>query len=357
MCASFAMTSNAPQRRIAINGSLGEGGGQVLRTSLSLALMTGRSFTMTNIRQRRAKPGLMPQHLKAVEAASAIGMATVQGALLHSQTLSFEPKGINSGEFHFDIGTAGSTSLVLQTLLLPLSFAAAPSRVTVVGGTHVPLSPSFHFLEWHWNPYMHRIGFKMRLEMDAAGFYPRGGGRVRSAVEPAGKLVPLSLTHRGALRGIRGISGVAGLDIGVAERQRKQALRRIEPLSKDIDIDVVRLPSLSPGTFLLLLAEFESSQGCFCGLGARGKRAERVADEAVDDLLDFFGTDGAIDPHLADQLILPLALVPGTSELRTSRVTQHLVTNAEIVKMFLPVAIKIQGQVGQPGFVRIENSK
>ncbi len=353
MDAPSPMISHPPEPRLTIDGSLGEGGGQVLRSSLSLALMTGRSFTMTNIRQRRAKPGLMPQHLKAVEAAGAVGMARVQGALLGSQDLVFEPTGIRPGEFHFDIGTAGSSSLVLQTLLPPLSLARASSRVTVIGGTHVRWSPCFHFLEWHWLPYMRKIGFQIRLELEAAGFYPRGGGRVRAAVEPAGTLAPLRLTQRGALKRIRGISGVAGLDIDVAERQKRQALRRLEQLSKQIEIEMVQLPSPSRGTFVLLLAEFEGSQGCFCGLGARGKPAERVADEAVDELLDFVATDGAVDPHLADQLILPLALASGASELRTSRVTQHLVTNAAIVKMFLPVAIEIDGPVGQPGFIRI----
>jgi len=340
---------------LAIDGSLGEGGGQVLRSSLALALLTGRPFTMTNIRQRRAKPGLMPQHLKAVEAASAVGMARVRGAQLGSQTLVFEPTGLRAGEFHFDIGTAGSISLVLQTVLPPLSFASASSHMTVIGGTHVAWSPSFHYLDWHWLPHMRKIGFKIRLEMEAAGFYPRGGGRVRAAVEPANVLAPLRLLDRGRLKRIRGISGVAGLDIAVAERQRTRALRRLEGLSNqaEIEIQIVAFPSPSRGTFLLLLAEFENSQGCFCALGARGKPAERVADEAVDELMDFVSTDGAIDAHLADQLILPLALASGTSELRTSRVTQHLLTNAEIVKMFLPVAIEIEGQAGRPGVVRI----
>jgi len=340
---------------LTIDGSLGEGGGQVLRSSLALALVTGRSFTITNIRRRRAKSGLMPQHLKAVEAASAVGMAQARGAQLGSQTLVFEPTGLHAGEFHFDIGTAGSSSLVLQTVLPPLSFASASSRVTVIGGTHVPWSPSFHYLEWQWLPYMRKIGFKIRVEMDAAGFYPRGGGRVRAVVEPAGALAPLRLTHRGRLKKIRGISGVAGLEMAVAERQKRQALRRLEGLSKEaeIEIEIVALPSPSRGTFLLLLAEYENSQGCFCALGARGKPAERVADEAVDEMMDFVSTDGAIDAHLADQLILPLALASGTSELRTSCITPHLLANAEIVKMFLPVAIEMEGQAGQPGLIRI----
>ena len=146
---------------------------------------------------------------------------------------------------------------------------------------------------------------------------------------------------------------MANLEFSVAERQKHQALKRLRELSKVIEIEILALGSPSKGTLLLLLAEFEKSQCCFFGLGARGKPAERVADEAVDELLDFLATDGTVDHYLADQLMLPLALVPGMSELRTSKVTQHLVTNAEIVRMFLPVIIKIDGEIGQPGSVRI----
>jgi RNA 3'-terminal phosphate cyclase (ATP) len=350
------MISPAPGRVLSIDGSLGEGGGQVLRSSLALALITGRPFTMTNIRRRRTKPGLMAQHLKAVEAAGAVGMAHIEGAQLGSQTLIFHPTGIRSGEFRFDIGTAGSTSLVLQTILPPLSFGSSSSTVTLIGGTHVPQSPCFHFLQLHWLPYMRKIGFEFRLELEAAGFYPQGGGCVHATVQPATTLSPLRLTNRGPLKGIRGISAVANVDLRVAERQKRQALKRLSELSKVTEIEILALASPSKGTILLLIAGFEQSQCCFFGLGARGKPAERVADEAVGELLDFLDTDGTVDQYLADQLTLPLALVPGVSELRTSRVTRHLATNAEIVRMFLPVVIEIDGEIGQPGSVRIRRT-
>ena len=340
-----------------IDGSIGEGGGQVLRTSLTLALITGRSFTLSNIRQRRAKPGLMAQHLKAVEAAREVGKAKVEGARPGSQFLVFEPAGLSSGDFHYDIGTAGSTSLVLQTILPPLSFAAANSTVTLIGGTHVPWSPCFHYLEMHWLHYMRRIGFGIRLELDAAGFYPRGGGRVLATVRPASPLSPLCLTNRGTLNRIRGISAVANLDLSVAERQKVRALKRLRDVSSSVEIEILRLSSPSKGTLLLLLAEFENSQCCFYGLGALGKPAERVADEAVDELFNLLATDGAIDHYLSDQLILPLALAPGESEIRTSKVTQHLTTNAEIVKMFLPVSIECEGEIGQTGSIRIRRTE
>jgi|SRR5579872_3083635 len=158
---------------IEIDGSIGEGGGQVLRSSLALSLVTGQALHINNIRSRRPKPGLMPQHLRAVEAAAAIGMARIEGAHYGSQSLAFEPRGIRSGRFDFDIGTAGSTSLVLQTILLPLSFAKEPSSVTVKGGTHVPWSPCFHYLDLHWLRYMRAIGFKVQFAMELAGFIPR----------------------------------------------------------------------------------------------------------------------------------------------------------------------------------------
>jgi RNA 3'-terminal phosphate cyclase (ATP) len=203
---------------------------------------------------------------------------------------------------------------------------------------------------------MREIGFEFRLELEAAGFYPIGGGRVHATVQPAAILSPLRLTSRGPLKRIRGISAVANLDFSVAERQKRQALNRLGELSGVTEIEIVALASPSRGTMLLLLAEFEKSQCCFFGLGARGKPAERVADEAVGELLEFLATDGTVDHYLADQLVLPLALAPEVSELRTSKITQHLATNAEIVRMFLPVVIEIDGEIGQPGLVRIRRT-
>jgi RNA 3'-phosphate cyclase len=341
------------QSLLSIDGSLGEGGGQVLRTSLALALISGRAFRLTNIRSRRSKPGLMPQHLKAVEAARAIGKARVEGAALGSQSLLFEPTGLSSGDFHFDIGTAGSTSLVLQTILPPLSFAPARSTITLIGGTHVPWSPCFHFLEMHWLHYMRKVGFDIRLQLETAGFYPQGGGHITASVQPTSRPSPLCLTNRGSLRRILGLSAVANLNDRIAERQKVQAIKRLKDVSRVIEISLIRLPSPSKGSMLLLLAEFENSQCCFYGLGALGKLAERVADEPVDELLGFLSTDGAIDPYLADQFILPLALATGVSEIRTSKVTQHLTTNAEIIKMFLPVSIEIDGQIGHAASIHI----
>jgi RNA 3'-terminal phosphate cyclase (ATP) len=338
---------------IEIDGSQGEGGGQVLRTALTLAAITGRPVRLCNVRAHRSSPGLKPQHLKAVEAVAAISGARVEGASLGSQTLCFEPQAIVPGRYRFDIGTAGSVSLVLQTLLLPLSFTRQDSHVVITGGTHVPWSPCYHYLAWHWLHYLKQAGFRTELVLDRAGYYPPGGGRISATISPPAPLSPLMLTERGTLKRIRGLAAVSNLDIGIAGRMRRRATQQLQHTDVVCDIASTTLDALSPGAFLLLLAEFEHSQACYYALGARGKPAEAVADEAVGQLQEFLATDGAIDEYLADQLVLPLALTPGVSELRTSRVTQHLVTNAEIVKRFLPVAIEISGDIGRPGQVGI----
>jgi len=341
---------------IEIDGSIGEGGGQVLRSCLTLSLLTGQALQIKNIRSRRPKPGLMPQHLKAVEAAAAIGMARTEGAHLGSQSLTFEPGGTRSGRFEFDIGTAGSTSLVLQTILPALSFGKDLSSVTVKGGTHVPWSPCFHYLDLHWTRYMRKIGFELQLDMELAGFYPQGAGIVHAVVRPAGSVLPLSLIERGALKRIHSISAVANLDVSIAERQRNQALSRLADRFPGVEITVLQMPSLFRGTMLLLIAEFEQSECCYFGLGARGKPAERVADEAVDQLLDFLSTDGAVDERLADQLILPLAFASGLSKLRTSKVTQHLLTNAEVLRTCLSTDIQVTGDLGKPGLIEMSGT-
>jgi RNA 3'-terminal phosphate cyclase (ATP) len=332
-----------------IDGALGEGGGQVLRSALALSLLTQTPFRLINIRARRPKPGLRAQHLKAVEAAMEIGAARVEGAALGSSQLVFVPRRIRCGDFRFDIGTAGSTSLVLQTVLLPLCRAGGASHLTITGGTHVPWSPCFDYLQLQWLPYMREIGLCAEARLERAGFYPRGGGRIAAIIQPSAAWRPLHLMERGTLKVIRGTSAVAQLDVRIAERQRRQALTRLH--GRPVRIDVVNLPSGSPGAMLLLLAQFEYAQACYFALGARGKPAERVADEAVDALEQFLATDGAIDQYLADQLIVPLAFTGDISELRTSRVTQDLITNCDVVKRFLAADIRIDGKLGQPGLV------
>lgn len=338
-----------------LDGSQGEGGGQILRTALSLALLTGQPVHLDAIRARRHRPGLRPQHLAAVQAAAQIAGARVRGDRIGSQTIHFHPGPVQPGEYDVDVGTAGATSLVLQTLHLPLALAAGPSVVRIHGGTHVPCSPCFHYLAWHWQSFLARLGIPGALSLTMAGFYPQGGGEVVARLPGGARPGPLHLTARGELLAIRGLSAVANLPVEIAERQRRQALRGLRHLVDGPvpEIDVAELPATSRGTVLLLLAEFTAGQACCFALGAPGKRAEQVADEAVTALGAFLRSDGAVDPWLADQLLLPLALARAPSTLRTSEVTGHLLTQAAVIQRFLPVAITIDGPVGQAGTLQV----
>jgi RNA 3'-phosphate cyclase len=338
---------------IQVDGSQGEGGGQVLRSALALSSITGKPFRIDRIRAQRSKPGLMPQHLAAVKAAAKISQAKVEGAEPGSRTLVFEPGSPRAGKYTFDIGTAGSTALVLQTIFIPLSLAKGSSVVTISGGTHVPYSPCYQYLDMHWLPLLMQSGYSAALEMDQAGYYPEGGGKVRAIIRHAKNLGPLQLIDRGKLLSIQGISAVSNLDGSIAKRQKLQALRRLQPVFKEVKIKDLSLPSPGKGTFLLLLAQFENSHGCFFSLGQIGKRAERVADEAVDELEAFIASDGAVDPYLADQLLLPLIFASGESQVKTSRVTKHLVTNAAIIEQFTGVRILIHGTEGETAMIEI----
>lgn len=339
-----------------IDASFGEGGGQILRSALALSIITGKPMRLTRVRAKRPQPGLKPQHLKAVEAAARISSAHVEGAKLGSQFLVFEPQGLQAGEYAFDIGTAGSVSLLLQTLYLPLSFADSSSSLELRGGTHVPWSPCYHYLAWQWLPNLARAGYRVDCSLESAGFYPRGGGVMHARILPCKGLSALRLLKPGRLQRIRGLSGVGLLPLSIAERQRKQARERLQVLDVPLDIEVEEMPSRSPGTFLILQAEFEHSCCCAFALGERHKPAEKVADEAVDELLADIASGSAIDAWLADQLLLPLALAAGVSELSVSRISQHLSSNAALLAYFLPADIVIEGKPNQPGRVRISGT-
>lgn len=336
-----------------IDGAHGEGGGQILRSALTLSILTGRPMEIYDIRAGRKRPGLMPQHLKAVQAAAAISGASVEGAREGSTALSFRPGPVAPGRYRFDIGTAGSAPLVLQTILLPLALAGAPSHVAVVGGTHVPHSPCFHYLERQWLPWLRRMGAVAEAWMPRAGFYPRGGGVLEAAIGPASSLAPLRLTERGPLRRIRVLSLVGRLPPSIAERQARAALNMLSSWRGERETVYLDPPSAGPGTMLFLEAEFEGAGACFFALGARGKPAEEVGAEAARELDFFLRSDAAVEEHGADQLVLPLSVAAGESVCRTSRVTRHLQTVLWVTRHFLPADIDLEGELGEPGTVRI----
>jgi RNA 3'-phosphate cyclase len=348
-----------------LDGSFGEGGGQILRTSLTLALLTGQAFRLVRIRANRPKPGLQPQHLSCVRAAAQISQAEVHGDTLGSGELTFIPGRVQPGQYHFSIGTAGATSLVLQTVYYPLALAAnEPSEVVISGGTHVPKSPCFHFLEITWRTWLEKLGLRVRLKMRRPGFYPRGGGVVEAQISPSSAVQPLVLVadqaahppipRWGRQLAVTGFSAVAGLPLSIAERQAHRAEKRLRQAGLDAEIEIQSWEG-GPGTVLALVWQLGPVPTLFAALGERGKPAERVADDAVDELLHHaeHGPQ-AVDPHSADQLLLPLALAAGRSSFPVSTITSHLITNAEVVSRFLPRRITIAGKEGEPGSVLVE---
>lgn len=342
---------------IEIDGSYGEGGGQILRTALSLSCITGKPFRIVDIRKGRARPGLMPQHLASVRAAQTIAGAEVEGAAPGSTAISFVPRSVSGGEFEFHIGTAGAVTLVLQTIIPPLICADRPSVVTLTGGTHVPFSPSVHYVAEVFAPALRLIGGDVRLTIESYGFYPRGGGRIRAEIRPARQFRALTLHSPGEVRRITGYSGVGNLPADIAARQRSAALAALEQgLGESFrppGINLVDAPGPGQGTFIFLLAETPPVTAGASSLGSRGKPAETVGSEAAAELCNHLATGAALDPHLADQVVPFLALCREESSFTTSRITRHLLTNLWVSDLFAPIRYQVAGEEGTPGRVTI----
>jgi RNA 3'-terminal phosphate cyclase (ATP) len=352
---------------IVLDGSAGEGGGQILRTALALSAITGKGFVVHRIRAQRIKPGLRPQHREAALATARLCGAEVHGAEVGSSRLEFRPTSrVQPGEHVFDIGTAGSTPLLFQTLCWPLALAGGRSQLTLRGGTHQQYSPTFHDLALVWAPAVARLGFRFEVALQAAGFYPEGGGELTASVEPAHAMPPLDLRHRGTLGQVEVVAMVAGQPFAVAERLAERALRKLRDIGVPADATRVPVPARrSAGSHLLLVASFERTRAGFGILGDRGQTPDRAADEVVAGLARFLQGGGAVDRYLADQLVVPAALLaaglvrapPGivpVTRYTTSAVTKHLLTNAEVVKRFLDVDVAVLGREEEEGEVRVQ---
>jgi len=347
---------------LVIDGSQGEGGGQVLRSSLALSVLTGTPIRLENIRAKRAKPGLQPQHNMCVKAAGAISGALFKGASVGSTTLTFEPKEVRSGPYQFTIGTAGATSLVLHTVYLPLALRGSKaSEVVIDGGTHVPMSPCFHFLKTTWAAYLRKLGINVAVEMIRPGFYPRGGGQIRAVIEPCKAVKPLHLMSCPELTTASGFSAVAGgLPEAIAKRQARRLSERLkrEGLESHIRIEEWEAANrfASPGTVAAATFLQAPVPPLFFAIGERGKPAEVVADDAADEAIRFREANCPVDPHSADQLVLPLAFAKEASEFRTSEITRHLTTHIDVLKLFLDREITLQGREGEAGTVTVGGS-
>lgn len=331
---------------IEIDGSQGEGGGQILRTALALSLVTGQPFRMERIRAGRPKPGLLRQHLTAVEAAMAVGCAEVAGAQLGSQVLEFRPGMVTPGNYRFAVGTAGSATLVLQTVLPALLIASGPSTLTLEGGTHNPMAPPFDFLARSYLPLIRRMGPSVELELKRPGFFPAGGGLFHARIEPVQRLSPLDLGERGAIRGRRARAWSSKLPVAIAERELAVVKEALGWRADECGIEWVSHPT-GPGNALVLELESETVTGVFTGFGERGRPAEAVAQQATEAAKGWLEADVPVDEHLADQLLLPLALAGGGS-FRTVAPSSHATTNATTLERFLPLAIRFEQEDDLP---------
>ena len=361
---------------IYIDGSYGEGGGQVLRTSLTLATIAGQPIRIEGIRAGRKKPGMAAQHLTCVKAAAAICEAEVKGDALGSMTLEFTPTtSPKPGFYCFDVseasqgGSAGAVSLILQTILLPLAFAADDSEVTLRGGTHVAFSPTLSYIQEIYLPMLSKMGLSARVKLAKWGWYPQGGGEAKLLVtgnhwrlkEAERPLQAIHLMERGKLRQLRGVAVVTELPSHIPQRMASRAENilccrdakfRVSTSPFHARVEAKRERGVAPGAGIFLTAEYESNaKNCdlragFSALGRRGLPAEKVAEMACEDFLKFHEHDAPVDGYLADQLLLPLAFAAGKSQFRTTEITLHLSTNAWAIAQFGLAEIKIDRTTG-----------
>jgi RNA 3'-terminal phosphate cyclase (ATP) len=335
---------------IEIDGSTGEGGGQILRSSLALAMCTGQSIRIERIRAKRSKPGLMRQHLTCVQAAAAVCDARVDGAELGSQTLVFKPCEVRAGDYSFNVGTAGSCTLVLQTVLPALMLGSQPSRIELSGGTHNPMAPPFHFLSRGFAPLLRRLGVGIDLTLRRHGFYPAGGGEMTAVIHPAATLVPFDLLERGVPRAAYAECLAPGLPRSIAQRELDALGEELGWSGEQLVSPPVR-QNEGPGNALLATLEYEHACEVLTVFGERGMSAEKVAHELARLVRRHDNADGALGEHLADQWMLPLALAVCQSGVAAgftcTELTLHAQTNMQVIETFLPCRFDIDRSAGR----------
>ncbi|MCK4857277.1 MAG: RNA 3'-phosphate cyclase [candidate division Zixibacteria bacterium] len=349
---------NRDSSYVRIDGSFGEGGGQILRTAISLSTHLRVPVEIVNIRKNRKYPGLMPQHLTAVKACQAICNGKVEGAEINSERLFFRPNKAKAGKYSFNVAehkrSAGSATLVFQTVLLPLLFVRGESHITIQGGTHVPWSPPASYIRQVFLPVLERLGCQTFFKIKRWGWYPEGGGEIYCHIKSLPKLTPYQFHQRGKLKRIYGLSVASNIGNNVANRQMKAALKALRNLKLRGDIQIKDVAAAGKGTILFLTAEFERVRAGFSTLGERGIPAEKVAHRTVEDLNNFLGKSVCLDNYLADQLIPYIALCGERVEMNVSRITTHLLTNLWVVKKFLPIDYELKGPHDLPGTLVIK---
>lgn len=340
---------------IDIDASTEHGSGLLLRNALALSVLTGKAVRLSGIRARRPTPGLKLQHLRLIEVMAAVCGAAVDGASPGSQHLHFQPDCELAADLIIHIETPGSLTLLLQTVFLPLSFSSRPVSLRLTGVTHGARSPAFENIDWQWLPLLRRAGYRADIALEKAGFAPKGGGVMWADIRPVADVEPLQLQARGALLRIAGHAQVACLDHAVAERLRRQLMVRLEVLGVPLNIAAGSLPAPRPGMFIVLLAEFEHSRQAFFTMGELGNLPEALANQAALALISHLQhAAGALDPHLADQLMLPLSFSNGNSILSTATISPQIRLAAELINAFLPGTVSVDAAVGQPGRILVK---
>jgi len=362
---------------VVIDGSYGEGGGQILRSSLTLSLLTGKPFKLVNIRVKRKKPGLMPQHLACVKACKEISQAKTSGDTLGSTSLTFEPqREPKSGTYLFDIGTAGATTLLFQTLFLPLTLTNG-ADLTLKGGTHVPYSPTYHYLEYIYLPLLEPLGFKATLALEKVGFYPKGSGIIKARIKPAEDLKAHPFSNQTSkdvckpfdLEKVLIVSLISkDLPRHILERQANSVIWHLKNFSgvdgieQLCEVKFELVESISPGTMVFIMLQGKIFRAGFSSLGAKGLPAEKVGEIAAQSAVKFLKKGAQVDPHLADQLVLPLAYIvylgkETSISYTTSEITMHFLSQAWLIPQFLEdVKVSIESLDNGKGIVKIERS-
>lgn len=317
---------------IEIDGAQGEGGGQVLRTSLTLATCTGQDIIVKNIRAGRSRPGLLRQHLCAVRSAAAISNATVSGDELASQRVTFSPGAIKAGEYEFKIGSAGSTTLLMQTVMPALLRAEGESRIRLEGGTHNGSAPSVDFVEQAYLPTLARAGVEIRSRLITHGFYPNGGGTWEIAVRPWRSPKPVVLCDRGDFVERRAVIKSSAIDDHIAEREVKRVTVKMQWPAAETEIQ--RVVSPGPGNIVSLRLRYEHATAIFEAVGALGISAERVAGRAISAAKRYQNGTYPVTDHLADQLLVPMVLGRG-GEFVTGQLSEHMRTNIAVIEQII----------------------
>jgi RNA 3'-terminal phosphate cyclase (ATP) len=329
---------------IQINGSFGEGGGQILRTSLSLSLATGQAFRIENIRAGRERPGLLRQHLTAVLAAAEVGRADLQGAMLGSTALTFSPGTVRPGEYRFSVGTAGSGTLVFQTVLPALMLVSVPSRLVIEGGTHNTAAPPFDFLARSFVPLLERMGPKVQLQFERYGFYPAGGGRFCAEIFPVKGLKSIQIRERGEITSRRATAVVANLPRHIAQREVETVGKMLNWGSDAFSVEENR-NSAGPGNIVMIEIGSSDVTEIFSAFGQVALAAEKVASIAARDAREYLVSRAAVGEHLTDQLLLPLALA-GSGSFTAQKINMHARTNMTVISEFLPVRFETREMEG-----------